>query len=296
MTAQPPFSALRILEAASRHRSYTWAAKELNVTHSAISQSIRRLEATFGTTLFERRGGAMEPSDAALKLAHSYSHAAMALELAIQEVRGGAETTTLAVNMPASFGSGWFVGKLARLARAAPDINVEISTTPSAAFDLQIGYSSAPPSSAIVLAPVTLFPVRARRPGRGPNSADDLVDVFATPFMVEAASAWRVWARRFPSEAAGLQPITFDDPAMLLEAAAQDAGVALAHLFVAEAHLDAERLEALPFAAGGGTSLILQSAKPVGKGAAIDRLVHWMRSEIAQSVARLEARLAGYRT
>lgn len=294
MTAQPPFSALRILEAASRHRSYTWAAKELNVTHSAISQSIRRLEATFGTTLFERRGGAMEPSDAALKLAQSYSHAAMALELAIQEVRGKAETTTLAVNMPASFGSGWFVGKLARLARAAPDINVEISTTPSAAFDLQIGYSSAPPSSAIVLAPITLFPVRAKRPG--PNAFDDLADVLAKPFMVEAGSAWRVWARRFPSEAAGLQPMSFDDSAMLLEAAAQGAGVALTHLFVAEAHLDAQRLEALPFAAAGGTSLILQSAKPVGKGEAIERLAHWMRSEIAQSVARLEACLAAPQT
>lgn len=291
MTAQPPFSALRILEAASRHRSYTWAAKELNVTHSAISQSIRRLEATFGTTLFERRGGAMEPSDAALKLAQSYSQAATALGLAIQEVRGAAETTTLSVNMPASFGSGWFVGKLARLAQAAPDINVEISTTPGAASDLQICYSSTPSPNAMVLAPITLFPVRAMRPGR--TTPHGLGDLLAGPFMVEAGSAWRAWARRFPSEVVGLQPMTFDDPAMLLEAAAQGSGVALAHLFVAEAHLDAQRLEALPFAVGAGTSLVLQSAKPVGKGEAIERLAEWIRSEIAQSVARLEARLAG---
>lgn len=290
MTAQPPFSALRILEAASRHRSYTWAAKELNVTHSAISQSIRRLEATFGTTLFERRGGAMEPSDAALKLAQSYSQAATALERAILEVRGHAETTTLSVNMPASFGSGWFVGKLSRLAEAAPDLNVEISTTPGAAFDLQIGYSSAPPSNVVVLAPVTLFPVRAMRPGRA--AAQGFADLFASPFMVEAGPAWRVWARRFPSEAVGLQPMTFDDPAMLLEAAAQGAGAALTHLFVAEAHLDAQRLEALPFAAGGGASLVLQSTKPVGKGEAIECLIDWIRSEIGQSVARLEARLS----
>lgn len=289
MTTQPPFSALRILEAASRHRSYTWAAKELNVTHSAISQSIRRLEATFGTTLFERRGGAMEPSDAALKLAQSYCTAATALELAIQEVRGGAETTTLSVNMPASFGSGWFVGKLSRLAEAVPNLNVEINTAPGAAFDLQISYSSAPPPNVTVLAPVTLFPVRATRPRR--QAANDFADLLGSPFMVEAGAAWRIWARRFPLEAAGLHPVTFDDPAVLLEAAAQGPGVALTHLFVAEAHLDAQRLETLPFAAGGGASLVLQSTKTVGKGEAIERLIDWIRFEIDQSLTRLEARL-----
>lgn len=290
MTSQPPFAALRILEAASRHRSYTWAAKELNVTHSAISQSIRRLEASLGTTLFERRGGAMEPSEAALKLAQGYFQAAAALESAILEVRGGAETTTLSVNMPSSFGGGWFVGKLGRLAEAAPGLNVEISTMPGAVADLQIGYASNPPSSAVVLAPVNLFPVRAPRRSRSKPTA--LSRLLAGPLMVEAGSGWKVWARSYPEVVRGLTPATFDDPAMLLEAAAQGGGVALAHLFVAEAALDANRLEALPFAAGSGLSLVLQSAKPVGKGEAVDSLTDWLRDEVANSVARLEDRFA----
>ena len=84
----PPFTSLRALEAASRHRSFTSAARELKVTHSAVSQSIRRLEAVLGTTLFERRGAAMEPSEAALRLAKSYAEAAEALEAAIHEVIG----------------------------------------------------------------------------------------------------------------------------------------------------------------------------------------------------------------
>jgi LysR family glycine cleavage system transcriptional activator len=40
----PPFAALRNLEAASRLRSYSLAGDELGVTHSAVSQAVRRLE------------------------------------------------------------------------------------------------------------------------------------------------------------------------------------------------------------------------------------------------------------
>jgi len=91
VASAPPFTSLRALEAASRHRSFSSAARELNVTHSAVSQSIRRLEAELGTTLFERKGSAMEPSSAALRLARSYAEAAEALEAAILEVAGARE-------------------------------------------------------------------------------------------------------------------------------------------------------------------------------------------------------------
>ena len=56
MSRLPPFFALRALEAAARHRSYSRAAVELSVTHGAVSQQIRRLEAELGARLFERRG------------------------------------------------------------------------------------------------------------------------------------------------------------------------------------------------------------------------------------------------
>lgn len=86
----PPFSALRALEAATRHRSFTWAARELQITHSAVSQAVRRLETELGTRLFERRGGMMEPSEAARRLAESYSAAARQLSEIIRDITGEA--------------------------------------------------------------------------------------------------------------------------------------------------------------------------------------------------------------
>jgi LysR family glycine cleavage system transcriptional activator len=44
----PPFLTLTALEAAARHRSYSRAARELHVTHGAVSQQIRKLEDELG--------------------------------------------------------------------------------------------------------------------------------------------------------------------------------------------------------------------------------------------------------
>ena len=51
----PPISALRALDAAAGHLSFTRAARELNVTPSAISHQIKTLEDLWGVRLFERR-------------------------------------------------------------------------------------------------------------------------------------------------------------------------------------------------------------------------------------------------
>jgi LysR family transcriptional regulator, glycine cleavage system transcriptional activator len=47
-------AALRAVEAAVRLESFTAAARELNLTQSAISQAVRQFEARAGVTLFRR--------------------------------------------------------------------------------------------------------------------------------------------------------------------------------------------------------------------------------------------------
>jgi LysR family glycine cleavage system transcriptional activator len=59
MTRLPPLETLRVFEVACRHGSYSEAARELHVTHSAVSQRIRQLEEELGLTLFERQGNRM---------------------------------------------------------------------------------------------------------------------------------------------------------------------------------------------------------------------------------------------
>ena len=51
----PPLNAVRAFTAAARHLSFTRAALELHVTHSAVSRQIKSLEECLGVALFERR-------------------------------------------------------------------------------------------------------------------------------------------------------------------------------------------------------------------------------------------------
>ena len=50
----PPLKAVRYFDCAARHLSFTKAADELAVTHSAISHQIKALEEWLGILLFER--------------------------------------------------------------------------------------------------------------------------------------------------------------------------------------------------------------------------------------------------
>eukprot|EP01035_Chromulina_nebulosa_P000470 gene470-659_t len=52
---EPPLNAVRAFAAAARHLSFTRAALELHVTHSAVSRQIKSLEEFLGVELFERR-------------------------------------------------------------------------------------------------------------------------------------------------------------------------------------------------------------------------------------------------
>jgi LysR family glycine cleavage system transcriptional activator len=55
----PSLQALRCFEAAARHGSFTLAAEEMFITHSAISHQIRSLEESIGQALFQRVGNRM---------------------------------------------------------------------------------------------------------------------------------------------------------------------------------------------------------------------------------------------
>ena len=52
----PPLNALRIFEVAVRTGSYSLAARELHLTHGAVSRQIAILESWLGQPLFMRQG------------------------------------------------------------------------------------------------------------------------------------------------------------------------------------------------------------------------------------------------
>jgi LysR family glycine cleavage system transcriptional activator len=126
MPRLPPFFSLRALEAAARHGSYSRAAKELSVTHGAVSQQIRRLEAELGARLFERRGNAMVPTPAAARLARRVGEGMDLLHNAVAEFTAAAERDPLVLSLDSQFASRWLPSRLARLLTDPAGANLEI--------------------------------------------------------------------------------------------------------------------------------------------------------------------------
>ena len=277
----PPFTALRAVEAASRHRSFTAAARELRITHSAVSQSIRRLEGELGARLFERKGGAMEPSEAALRLAQTYSEAEEALSRTLREILGPQGSTALSVVMPAAFGRLWFAGKIGRLSESLPDVDVQVRTQgddPNADIRLAWTPKGGKDSLCELVHLLLCAPDQAER-------FDSVAAIVGSSLMADNPGGWTAWAMRWTPGVKAPRAHAFDDAAMALEAAAQGGGVVLSNLFAAESYLASGRLVALGFEAPAGEWLEAQVRDEPGVADAAERFVLWLRLEIRRSLA-----------
>lgn len=281
----PPFSALRALEAATRHRSFTWAARELKITHSAVSQAVRRLEAELGVRLFERRGTAMEPSDAARRLAASYSTAAQQLTDAIRDVTGEDPTARLVVALPAPIADLWLQGRLSRLAESLPDIEVVFrkAEAGSSDADLELVATPKPRAQDLTLTAVACAPVAA------PERAQALThpeDILAAPLLGDGSDAWRCWSARHAPGRQG-RPKAFATADAMLQAAANGEGVAMADLLLIQPFLASGQLALSPLSAASGRSLVLRSRAGPAKADAVERLAMWLKLELARDAAQI---------
>jgi len=261
MVRLPPFFALRALEAAARHRSYSRAAQELAVTHGAVSQQIRRLEAELGARLFERRGNAMIPTPDAQRLAVEVARGLGVLKNAVADFHAAAVRDPLVVSLDPQFANRWLPTRLQRLLADPAGANLEVRveerradfTTDGVDMAVRYGAGRWDGVEAVHLFSETLVPVcspefLARHRLAAPA---DLLDV---PLLHHGHRPWSLWFQAFGLEAPRQQGMLFEDSVMLLEAAAQGIGAALARSGLIEQDLQTGRL-VRPFDAGVASEL-----------------------------------------
>jgi LysR family transcriptional regulator, glycine cleavage system transcriptional activator len=118
----PSLNGLRAFEAAARLMSFTHAAAELNVTQTAISHQIRRLEEQLGVRLFIRQNRSL----ALTREAEDYLPAIRAafddLRRATARLLRAERDTQLIVSTTASLATKWLVSRVAAFQDANPGI------------------------------------------------------------------------------------------------------------------------------------------------------------------------------
>src|SRR6202051_4263873 len=130
MTARlPSLNGLRAFEAAARHLSFTNAASELNVTQTAISHQIRRLEDELGIRLFIRQNRALPLTPEARDYLPGVRAAFNDLRLATDRLLRRDDDHVLTVSTLASLAAKWLLPRLATFQESHPGIDVRITTS-----------------------------------------------------------------------------------------------------------------------------------------------------------------------
>lgn len=248
MSRLPPFIALRALEAAARHRSYSRAAAELNVTHGAVSQQIRRLEEEFGARLFVRDGNDMAPTDAALKLASQVSEAIQLMQAGVSELKAEVCCAPLVLSTVHAFAGRWLTHRMVRMPEAVGElelsVDVKLSNFVTDGVDAAIRHGVGPwPGVESVHLFTESFYVVASPGFLQRHPVRTMEDIARTPLLHHTEFPWDLWFRGhgLPTPKLPRGP-RFDDSAVLTDAALQGLGLALVREWLVEQDLVSGRL------------------------------------------------------
>jgi len=122
----PPMKALVAFEAVVRCGGVAPAARDLGVTHGAISKQVAVLEEWLGRSLFDRDGHRFRPYDEAAALAAIASESLDRIAAEIDRLAGGRRT--LKVLIQATFAMRWVIPRLPDFYRLHPDLDVHVKT------------------------------------------------------------------------------------------------------------------------------------------------------------------------
>jgi LysR family glycine cleavage system transcriptional activator len=251
------FNALRAFEAAARHASVSGAARELSVTHSAISHQLRRLEQDLGVRLFQRTNRGLKITPEGETLAPVLIESFDRIAATIENLRKTKAVDALHVTSTPSFASKWLVPRLGDW-YASPEA-CRINLRPALecldfnADNIDIAIRcGVPPWGKLaheLLMPIHLVPVCSPDYFRGHPPLQQAADILEHD-LIHAdvgdhglGDEWRNWLSGVGIEAPrDLPGLSFHDPALAMQAAADGLGLAIGYLELIDRDLRSGKL------------------------------------------------------
>jgi len=122
----PSLTALRAFAATADARSFSQAARALNVTHAAVAQQVRALEDHLGRTLVQREGRGVSLTVDGEQLAEALGEGFATLQRGIEALRAGEADQPVRVTLTASFAAQWLMPRLKDFWSTHPDIGLSL--------------------------------------------------------------------------------------------------------------------------------------------------------------------------
>jgi DNA-binding transcriptional LysR family regulator len=248
----PPLSCLLAFESAARCASFKLAAEELNLTPSAVSHQIAKLEQLLDVKLFDRNGRLVTLTPAGSEYLSRLSGALDTISVATDNARKGVNNT-LHVHSSPSFASQWLMPRLADFARAHPHISLSLSSSVlhsdfengQVDIDIRYGHPNWPQLHVEPIFEERIVPLASPEfvAQHRITQPEDLMNLPLIQSVVNVVQ-WRDWfASRGIHHTPGRFAYRFDRTAMALDAAVQGLGIAFDSASIAAGHIEQKRLE-----------------------------------------------------
>ncbi len=236
MSRLPPLNALKAFEAAGRHLNFRLAAEELGVTHGAVAQHVRALEAQLSVKLFRRLPRGLELTDEGRKYLAPVRRAFEMIAEATDVLQP--QQTKLIISATPSFASKWLVPRLGHFTARHPQIDVSVDAGTGLAnfqsdgVDIAVRQGTPPFGPGLVadpLFPQELFAVCSPQLLSGKHPLRTLEDLIHHVLLHDAHGLWPlfledVFAGRPKPQ---LRTMSFNQSSLAVDAAVAGQGVAL---------------------------------------------------------------------
>lgn len=232
----PNLSALRAFEAAARHQNFSRAADEIHVTHGAISHQVRALEQELGVELFVRHGKRLTVTADGERFAAVVRKSLMDVAIAADALKASAHHKRLTVTALPSFAARWLAPRLGRFIEQYPDTEVVLQSSnqlvdfarESVDVGVRFGAGHYPGLAVELVMHDYYYPVASPtfNQGRLPQSLNELTKSALLRCDGEPWTPWFAAAGLTHPEPSG--GLLFQDSSMLVRAAIEGQGIALA--------------------------------------------------------------------
>jgi LysR family transcriptional regulator, glycine cleavage system transcriptional activator len=122
----PSLTALRAFAATAELRSFSQAARVLNVTHAAVAQQVRALEDHLGRPLVQREGRGVGLTADGEQLAEALGEGFGAMLRGIEALKAGEADRPVRVTLTTGFAAQWLMPRLKDFWKKHPDIGLSM--------------------------------------------------------------------------------------------------------------------------------------------------------------------------
>ncbi len=241
-------NALRAFEAAARHLSFTQAGMELSVTQAAVSHQVKALEERLGVPLFRRTTRGLILTDEGQALAPAVAEAFSRLQHLLGRFEAGRLKEVLTISVVGTFAVGWLMSRLSDFQATHPWVDLRMLTNnnkvdlagESLDYAIRFGDGAwhAAEAEKVMAAPFT--PLCRPEAAKGLRSPHDLAG--ATLLRSYRPQDWPNWLAAAGSPDVPVRGPMFDSSWVMVQAAIQGDGVALAPARMFSPELNSGRL------------------------------------------------------